>query len=127
MILTPGAYLKHRRTAAGLAIEDVAHVLATDPRIAEHARADWLRRIEADVVPLSFPTIAALREAFAFDPTVLVQLGLVQIGMDVEPPRLCLLCACSEDDRCGLDCYRATDVAPGAVLCTCCAALVDAA
>jgi len=122
VILTPGAYLKHRRFDAGLAIEDVAYVLATDPRIAEHARADWLRRIEADIVPLSFPTIVALRRAFAFDPTVLVQLGLIQIGVEVEPPRLCSICACSDLDPCRPPCRW-----EGADLCSRCAPLVAAA
>ncbi len=122
MILTPGAYLKHRRTAAGLAIEDVAHVLATDPRIPERDRADWLRRIEADIAPLSFPTIAALLEVYPFDATVLVQLGLIQIGMEVEPPRLCIVCACSNPDP--------RDPASGwgdVNLCSPCAALVETA
>ncbi len=98
--MTPGAYLKHRRTAAGLDLHDVAAALATEPRLAEHARASWIERIEADIVPMSFTTIVALRRAFRFDLDVLAQLAAIAMHSPVEPPRLCRICACSEADPC---------------------------
>ena len=98
--MTPGAYLKHRRTAAGLDLHDVVAALATEPRLAEHARASWIERIEADLVPMSFNTIVAFRRAFRFDLDVLAQLAAIAMHSPIEPPRLCRICACSEDDPC---------------------------
>ena len=98
--MTPGAYLKHRRTAHGLGIHDVAAALATEPRLAEHVRAEWLEQIEADIVPMSFNTIVALRRAFTFDLDILAQLAAIAMHLPVEPPRLCRICACSEADAC---------------------------
>jgi hypothetical protein len=98
--MTPGAYLKHRRTAHGLGVHDVAAALATEPRLAEHVRAEWLEQIEADIVPMSFNTIVALRRAFAFDLDILAQLAAVAMHSPVELPRLCRICACSEADAC---------------------------
>jgi len=98
--MTPGAYLKHRRTAHGLGIHDVAAALATEPRLAEHVRAEWLEKIEADIVPMAFDTIVALRRAFTFDLDILAQLAAIAMHSPVEPPRLCRICACSEADAC---------------------------
>lgn len=74
MPLTPGAYLKRQRLAAGLTIADVAARLATEPRWAEHARAEWLELIEADATPLLFGTVVALSTVFAIDVVELVRL-----------------------------------------------------
>lgn len=95
--LTPGAYLKARRCAAHLDVDDVAFNLVCDPRQPEHARAEWLRLIEADVQPASFATIVALQEVFAFDLDVLAQLQAIALGIGSldGPPRLCRICAAS--------------------------------
>lgn len=98
--LTPGRYLRNRRSAALLGIDDVAEKLATEPRLAEHARAEWLELIEADVTPATFNTIVALRRAFPFDLQVLAQLAAIQHGADVPAPQLCRICACSFMDPC---------------------------
>lgn len=100
MTPSPGAYLKHRRTAAGLDRSDVAAALATEPRIAQHARAEWIERIEAGIAPASFSTIVALRRAYRFDLVVLAQLAAISLGAEIAPPRLCRICACSEADAC---------------------------
>ena len=92
MTLTPGAYLKCRRTAHGLAIEDVVGALATEPKIAWQDRADWIARIEADVVPASWSTIVALHQLYPFSMDVLEQLALIALGADVPAPRLCRIC-----------------------------------
>ena len=100
MTLTPGAYLKHRRTAAGLSIADVAAAVATEPRIAQHLRAEWLEQIEADVMPATFNTIVALGRAYRFDLEVLHVLASIAMGAALQPPCLCRICACSEYDAC---------------------------
>lgn len=94
--MTPGAYLKHRRTAAGLDFHELAAALAAEPRLAEPARASWVEQIEADIVPMSFSTIVALRRVYRFDLAVLAQLAAIAMHSPVEPPRLCLICACNE-------------------------------
>jgi len=77
--LTPGAYIKRKREAAGLSIADVAARLATEPRTAEHARAEWIELIEADETPLLFMTVVALSTAFPIDMRELVRLVTAQL------------------------------------------------
>lgn len=98
MVLTPGAYLRHRREAAMLSIGDVADMFHTQPRWSEIDRIDWLGRIEADVEQPTFRTIVALRSCFSFDIDVLGDLVAIAHGAAIDPPRLCRICACSEHD-----------------------------
>lgn len=96
MTLTPGQYLKKRREAAGLSIDDVAERIATTPRWAQHLRRGWLEQIESDQMPATFRTIVVLHQVMQFDLGVLVALT----ADGCEAPRLCAVCACSEDDPC---------------------------
>jgi len=96
MTLTPRQYLRTRREAAGLSIADVAERIATAPRWAQHLRRGWLAQIESDQMPASFNTIVVLHQVLQFDLGVLVALS----AEGVEAPRLCVVCACSEADRC---------------------------
>lgn len=100
MVLTPGAYLRHRREAALLSIGDVADMFHTQPRWSELERIDWLQRIECDVEQPTFRTLVALRACFTFDLDVLGDLVAIAHGGAVEAPRLCRICACSERDAC---------------------------
>lgn len=99
-VVTPGAYLKHRRTAALLTPRDVAARLSTEPRLAEHVRAFLIELIEADAQPATFATIVALRRAYRFDMDVLAALVAIQQGAQLPAPRLCRICSCSENDAC---------------------------
>lgn len=100
-VITPGAYLKRRRQAAGLSVGDVAARLPTDPPSPEHLRGEWLELIEADVAPASFRTIVALRtRGFRFDIHVLSLLEAIAQRIEATPPRLCWVCACSDHDPC---------------------------
>lgn len=94
---SPGSYLKVRRTAQLLSLQDVAARIPTSPHVPEHDRIAWLERIEADVVPASANTIEALHRAFRFDRSVLAALAAIARG-ERDPqhtPRLCRICACS--------------------------------
>ncbi|KQN00547.1 hypothetical protein [Sphingomonas sp. Leaf25] len=93
MILTPGAYIAYRRKAAGLGIEDVARAIATVPGVPEHRRGEWVKLIEADVVPACWRTIVVLRRLFHFDLDVLELLSLIAMGEAMKPPVLCVVCA----------------------------------
>lgn len=94
--MTPGLYLRTRREAAGLSLDDVAERIATVPRWAQHLRRGWLEQIEGDKMPAIFNTIVVLSQVVQFDLGVLVALT----AEDGEPPRLCRVCACSEEDPC---------------------------
>lgn len=100
MVLTPGAYLRHRREAALLSIGDVADMFHTQPRWSELDRIDWLQRIEADVEQPTLRTLVALEKCFSFDLEVLFDLAQIAHGVPVDAPRLCRICACSERDAC---------------------------
>lgn len=107
ILISPGTYLRKRREAAGLSSADVAAMIVTEPRLLEHDLIYWLDRIEADVVPTTFRTIACLHCCFSFDIEVLEALVAIQLapatGTIVPPPRLCRVCACSERDSCAPD------------------------
>lgn len=98
--MTPGTYIKLRRTAAHLSIADVAAQIATEPRIAEHARAEWIELIEADAVPAAFSTIVALGRTFSFDIEVLAYLEAIAQGATFPPPAICRICGCTDHDPC---------------------------
>lgn len=116
MTLTPGAYLKHRRQAALLSASDVAARIQTEPRTAEHARAEWIELIEADAIPATFATIVALRSVYHFDLEVLAALEAIAQGHAAQPPQLCRFCACSEEDACNPPCWwAAEDLCSGCV------------
>lgn len=104
MAITPGTYLRMRREADGETLESVAAMISTEPKLGELDRIEWLRRVEADVVPISDDVIKALRPAFPFDPVVLRRLDALLLGSDLPAPRLCRSCACSELDACSPPC-----------------------
>jgi len=98
--MTPGAYLKMRRCAAGKSVADVAAKIGTMPRIAEHMRAELIEFIEADATPASFDAIVAFNNVYPFDFDVLATLVRISMGGDLPAPQLCRICACSDFDRC---------------------------
>ena len=105
--MTPGAYLRLRREAAGLSVEQVAERLRTEPRIAEFARAEWIELIEGDAMPAAFSTIVALRCAFRFDLAVLEALAIAQLGAFAVAIPICRKCGCTEEDACAGRCWWA--------------------
>lgn len=103
---SPGTYLRLRREAQHLSIDEVAALVRTDPDVPLAARAELLRAIEADLTPISDVVIGSLMRAadigsFRFDPEILVRL-IDRAAGDTSrtPPRLCRKCACSEFDAC---------------------------
>lgn len=104
---SPGTYLRLRREAARLSIEDVVAIVGTVPAVPLPRRAALLEAIEADLTPIDQAVIVALRTAmplgsFRFDPLVLIRLIDLRAGSPLQqmPPRLCRVCACSEFDPC---------------------------
>lgn len=100
--ISPGTYLRLRRTAAGLTIEDVAAQFHTIPRLAEIDRVAWITRVEEDVAAIDGGLIDTLVATFPFSISVLYRLSdLRSYGHGFAPaPHLCATCACSISDRC---------------------------
>lgn len=95
--LTPAAYLRLRRHAAGLSVEDVARVIA--PRERDRAEAAALvRTLETDGCRARHTrTLRELRRAFRFDANVYRQLCEEPANRH---PRICRDCGCSHYDPC---------------------------
>lgn len=104
---TPGTYLRMRREAQGLSLDEVAALFHTQPPVSLASRADLLRSIEADLTPITddvmMPLIVAAENgSYRFDPHVLIRLVDLHAGSAIRfaLPRLCNKCACSEQDAC---------------------------
>ena len=99
--MSPGTYLRKRREAAGLSIEDVLARIGTEPPVPEHHRREWLVLIEADAMRPDAFAIYALRQCYRFDGEVLDRLiDLQYFGARLPGPRLCRECGCSQLDPC---------------------------
>lgn len=83
-MMTPGTYLKLRRQAAGLSVDDVAGLVHTAPHLGAFDRSAWIGRIESDVAAISPDVVRALASAFRFDRRVLLRLiDLRSYGADI--------------------------------------------
>lgn len=87
--MTPGAYIRTRREAAGLSIGDVLAVLAGGGVLSAP-----LEEIEADLVAPSGMDAALLAYAFRLDDMIVARLK------DGEPVQLCPSCGCSHGFEC---------------------------
>lgn len=126
--VTPGRYLRLRREADGLSIEDLALMIDTTVKVCARERGELLKLIEADVAAIGGDVVGALRDlravgAFAFDPHVLWQLIALHAGAEIERPAVCGRCGCSWMDPCQDEHHQPCAWADaGATLCTTCAA-----
>lgn len=69
--ITPGTYIRLRREAAGLTIEDVAMMIDSFPQVSVQRRIEGLTMIEADVEPISPSTALVLHELIDVDLRIL--------------------------------------------------------
>jgi len=103
--MSPGQYLRRRREAAGLSIEDLAVRFNAVPDYwSARDRADWFLTVEADIAPIPAGVAVMLRYFVRFNPIVLDALVARRAGLPVPLPRLCRECACSEWDPCERGC-----------------------
>lgn len=100
MVMTPGTYLRIRREAARLSLEDLALRIGTDPRLSTRDRAEWLRTVEAGIAPIHSVSLDALVRALPIDPVVLVVLDAIAQGAEIQAPAICRVCGCSEHNPC---------------------------
>jgi transcriptional regulator with XRE-family HTH domain len=99
--ISPGTYVRIRRQALCLSLEDVALLLGSVPTIPALRRVEWLASIEADVTPLSLPTIIALHDAIRIDLRVLAYWMAVAEG--ARPSLVDVMFAAGVDVPTGLD------------------------
>ncbi len=99
-MIAPGAYLRLRREAAGLTLEEVSLVTETVPSVCARVRTEWIAAIEQGIAPVSIDVALALQIAFPFDFDVLVKLCAFQARLIDRAPRVCEVCGCSEQDAC---------------------------
>jgi hypothetical protein len=93
-MVTPGTYLRMRREAACLSIDDVAQRIVA-PWGKLHLSARWIYEVEADRLAAEDASLQRLRTAFQFDPYIYRQLAA-----GLATPTLCRVCACSWMDAC---------------------------
>ncbi len=65
--ITPGAYVRIRREALGLSLEDLALMLMTVPGVSAHRRVQWLAMIESGAEEISVCVALALHDTIALD------------------------------------------------------------
>lgn len=111
MILTPGQYLRRRRTVTGLSLLEAAARIAVLPwaiRRASEAetRAMALRLAVAEEggEPFTLAQLQLLTSVIPIDPAVYQQLVAIEAGgglFSLMVPQLCSVCACSHFTPCG--------------------------
>ena len=75
--ITPGTFVRLRRQALGLSIENLATMLDSVPGVSTQRRVEWLAAIENDVLPITVPTAWALHRAISLD------LGVLSYWMEI--------------------------------------------
>lgn len=113
-MFTPGTYLRKRREAAGISLEDVSGQVAARlqdigvlGRDADHPRfVEFLTAVEGDRDNLSYFAALFMRHAFPFDVEAYWNLLLHRYdpdASDLPQPKLCRQCACSFHDACEVE------------------------
>jgi transcriptional regulator with XRE-family HTH domain len=101
--MSPGTYLRKRRIAAGLSIEQLAALIAAAPRQVIAARGE-IEAMERDALRAGAAEalIRRLRNFFPFDGEILATLRLLAADPESSLPRpmVCRRCACSWHDPC---------------------------
>jgi transcriptional regulator with XRE-family HTH domain len=99
--ISPGRYVQLRRKALHLSLEDVALLLGSTPAVPTIRRVEWLASIEADVTPLSLPTIIALHDTIKIDLRVLAY--WMQVAAGARPSLVDVLLGAGIEIPAGLD------------------------
>lgn len=104
--MSPGTYLRKRREAAGIEIEDLALALETIPPVSHRVRCEMLVQVERDLHPIGLELLGWLaRAGVHFDLDVLLTLAdRFYFHTDLPVPPICRTCGCSQADACVSDC-----------------------
>jgi hypothetical protein len=120
--MIPGTYLRKRREAAGLGLQQVAAKLALLPWAVRPASIEDILLLEERLIlaecgtrDLTPEQALLLRNVFRFDAAVYEQLFLCHHAgraSDLPRPQVCRSCACSWHDACddgGVGCHWSAD------------------
>jgi transcriptional regulator with XRE-family HTH domain len=103
-IMSPGTYIRLRRQADGLTIDDLALMIGTVPADKHIARAEWIATIEQDILPVSLSSALALANELSIDLDVLGQLVEAHAHRPADVPPICRACGCTDDRACRNGC-----------------------
>ena len=105
--MSPGAYLRKRREAAGLSLREVTCMLVRQPEAMRPVSEPDLRQLalflggaEADDDNLTVPQASLLGRLYRFDIGIYEALLLRHHGVPVPVPQVCRSCGCSWLDAC---------------------------
>lgn len=101
-MITPGAYLRILRRGRRQSLNDMAAAIDTVPHLTDFERAEWLERIEADVVPMDLSTLAVLSRVYPFDIAVIFELERHRSGIEKATTPICLLCGKTDRAECAV-------------------------
>ncbi len=65
--ISPGTYVRLRREALHLSLEDLALMLETEPAVCHRRRVEWLTMLEADAEEITLRIALCLHDAIALD------------------------------------------------------------
>ncbi len=65
--ISPGAFVRIRREAVGLSLEDLALMLETVPGVSARRRVEWLAMIESGAAEISLCVALVLHDTIALD------------------------------------------------------------
>ncbi|MGO1304986.1 MAG: helix-turn-helix domain-containing protein [Sphingomonas parapaucimobilis] len=99
-VITPGAYLKALRRGGRHSLNDMAAAIDTVPHLTDFERAEWLERIEADIVPIDLTTLAVLSQVYPIDIAVIYELERHRSGIEDATTPLCILCGMTDRAKC---------------------------
>lgn len=102
--MTPGTYLRLRRQADDLSIDDLALMIGSVPADKHIARAELIRTIEADILPVSLAMALVFAVAISIDLDVLGQLVEAHAHRPADVPQICRTCGCTDDRACPSGC-----------------------
>ncbi|MEG3169217.1 helix-turn-helix transcriptional regulator [Sphingomonas sp. LB3N6] len=83
--ITPGTYIRLRREAAGLTIENVAMMIESDPPVCVQRRIQGLTMIEADIDEISPSTAMVLHDVIGVDLRILAYWMAIAEGATPPP------------------------------------------
>jgi hypothetical protein len=83
--ITPGTYIRLRREACDMTIENVAMEIESDPQVSVSRRIEGLTMIEADVEEISPSTAMVLHEVIGIDLRILAYWMAIAEGATPSP------------------------------------------
>ncbi|QXT34308.1 hypothetical protein KV697_10725 [Sphingomonas sanguinis] len=78
----------------------MAAAIDTVPHLTDFERAEWLERIEADIVPMDLSTLAVLSRVYPIDIAIIYELERHRSGIEDATTPLCIMCGKTDRAKC---------------------------